>query len=94
MRLESGDMYDYVNKYDIMTVTEIMGLDVLNDDKKLSALFEPKFEMSLRSMAAMYNYDDALEDSRVFKEKLNDIIGSDLNGFRLEIISISLEGKS
>ena len=74
--------------HDIKTVATQVGCERASEIELLRQLFEAKFSEALKSAAKLMDFEKLYTDRMPFRQVIIDTIGSDLNGYILEDVTI------
>ena len=79
-----------VNKttQDVMQVAQLLGCERASQEKALVDLFDAKFSEALKTVGKQFDFVDLYNSRERFKEKILEIIGTDLNGYVLDDAAI------
>jgi uncharacterized membrane protein YqiK len=82
--------YTRVNKTaeDVLKVAGSVGCDRASDPQKLEELFNAKFSEALKTVGKQMNFEALFTDREQLKAKVIEVIGQDLNGYKLEDVAI------
>lgn len=69
---------------DAARAAERVGAAHVADEARLRALFESRFEVALRSALGQLRFEEAERERELLGETIAQIVGADLDGFRLE----------
>lgn len=73
---------------DILKVAQLIGCARASDQNTLDNLFTAKFSEALKVVAKQIDFEQLYAERTLFKEKVIEMIGADLNGFVLEDATI------
>ena len=73
---------------DVLSVVSMVGVETLADNAALLKLFEHKFTEYIQVVAKIFTKEELDKSHMNFKERVLDIIGTDLNGLSLEDMSL------
>ena len=75
-------------KEDIQQVAETIGSKRASDPELLNTLFEAKFSEALKTVGKRFNFVDLYNTRDELKRELLEVIGKDLNGYKLDDAAI------
>ena len=75
-------------KEDVLQVAQMIGVSRASDQDALIELFDAKFSEALKTVGKQFDFEDLYTKRLEFKERIIDIIGTDLNGYNLEDAAI------
>lgn len=75
-------------KEDIQQVAETIGSKRASDPELLNTLFEAKFSEALKTVGKRFNFVDLYNTRDELKRELLEVIGQDLNGYKLDDAAI------
>jgi uncharacterized membrane protein YqiK len=73
---------------DVLTVAKSLGCEKASDQKTLEAFFDAKFSEALKTVGKQFDFVQLYTERNKFKEEIINVIGTDLNGFKLEDAAI------
>ncbi len=73
---------------DVLKVAKAIGVDRASDKDAVNELFNAKFSEALKTVGKNMVFLDLFENRILFREKIVDVIGDDLNGYVLEDVAI------
>ncbi|KLN46469.1 hypothetical protein AAY77_08320 [Providencia rettgeri] len=73
---------------DVLKVAKAIGVDRASDHQAVSALFSAKFSEALKTVGKQLDLATLFENRQVFRDRIVDVIGKDLNGYALEDVAI------
>ncbi|WP_370979463.1 hypothetical protein [Agaribacterium sp. ZY112] len=73
---------------DVLRVAKAIGVDRASDKVAVNELFNAKFSEALKTVGKQMDFTDLFENRIVFREKIIEVIGDDLNGYALEDVAI------
>ncbi len=71
-------------KEDVVKVAQSVGCDRASSPAALNELFEAKFSEALKTVGKQFEFVDLYNKRNEFREEMNNLIGSDLNGYILD----------
>lgn len=82
--------YVRVNKTqeDVMRVAQTVGCERASKIETLDDLFQAKFSEALKTVGKQMEFTTLFTERKTFKENIIQVIGEDLNGYRLEDVAI------
>ncbi|MCM8543227.1 MAG: flotillin family protein [Lentisphaeraceae bacterium] len=75
-------------KEDVLSVAQMIGVDRASDQPALIELFDAKFSEALKTVGKQFDFEDLYTQRQLFKERIIEVIGTDLNGYSLEDAAI------
>ena len=86
----SVNFYVRVNptKEDVTQVAQSIGVNRASTEETLNVLFQAKFSEALKTVGKQMEFEDLFQERTVFKEKIVEAIGQNLNGYSLEDTAI------
>ena len=85
---EKSEVDGRTGYHDIKTVATKVGCERASEIGLLRQLFEAKFSEALKSAAKLMDFEKLYTDRMPFRQVIIDTIGSDLNGYILEDVTI------
>ena len=85
---EKSEVDGRTGYHDIKTVATKVGCERASEIELLRQLFEAKFSEALKSAAKLMDFEKLYTDRMPFRQVIIDTIGSDLNGYILEDVTI------
>ena len=85
---EKSEVDGRTGYHDIKTVATKVGCERASEIELLRQLFEAKFSEALKSAAKLMDFEKLNTDRMPFRQVIIDTIGSDLNGYILEDVTI------
>ena len=85
---EKSEVDGRTDYHDIKTVATKVGCERASEIELLRQLFEAKFSEALKSAAKLMDFEKLYTDRMPFRQVIIDTIGSDLNGYILEDVTI------
>ena len=85
---EKSEVDGKTDYHDIKTVATQVGCERASEIELLRQLFEAKFSEALKSAAKLMDFEKLYTDRMPFRQVIIDTIGSDLNGYILEDVTI------
>jgi uncharacterized membrane protein YqiK len=73
---------------DVLKVAKAIGVDRASDKIAVNELFNAKFSEALKTVGKQMNFLELFENRILFREKIIEVIGDDLNGYILEDVAI------
>ncbi len=73
---------------DVLTVAQSLGCEKASDQKTLEAFFDAKFSEALKTVGKRFDFVQLYTERNKFKDEIINVIGTDLNGFKLEDAAI------
>ncbi|MFO0615122.1 MAG: SPFH domain-containing protein [Polyangiaceae bacterium] len=73
---------------DVLKVAQAIGCSRASDQRVIQELFNAKFSEALKTVGKMMNFEDLYKERQTFKDKILEVIGTDLNGFHLDDCAI------
>lgn len=73
---------------DVLKVAQLIGCDRASNQTTLVELFDAKFSEALKTVGKKFDFVDLYNARREFKDEVQQIIGTDLNGYILEDTAI------
>ncbi|MET1256132.1 flotillin family protein [Aliikangiella maris] len=73
---------------DVLRVAKAIGVDRASDKEAVNELFNAKFSEALKTVGKKMAFLDLFENRILFREKIIEVIGDDLNGYVLEDVAI------
>ncbi len=73
---------------DVLRVAKSIGVDRASDKEAVNELFNAKFSEALKTVGKKMIFLDLFENRILFREKIIEVIGDDLNGYILEDVAI------
>ncbi len=73
---------------DVLRVAKAIGVDRASDKEAVNELFNAKFSEALKTVGKKMVFLDLFENRILFREKIIEVIGDDLNGYVLEDVAI------
>ncbi|MEM9564789.1 MAG: flotillin family protein [Actinomycetota bacterium] len=82
--------YIRVNKaeQDVIKVAQAIGCERASDPDQLAELFDAKFNEALKTVGKQMDFEQLYNERSLFRDKVVEEIGSDLNGYVLEDVAI------
>src|SRR5687768_11854672 len=79
-----------VNKQaeDVLKVAQAIGCGRASDHRVIAELFAAKFSEALKTVGKQMNFEDLYTKRQDFKDQIIGVIGTDLNGFKLDDCAI------
>lgn len=71
-------------KADVVKVAQSVGCERASSPAALNELFEAKFSEALKTVGKQFDFVDLYNKRNEFREEMNNLIGSDLNGYILD----------
>jgi len=78
---------------DVLHVVSKLGITRPADTSALKEIYEERFIQALKTVSSQYDFE-TLTNRELFKEKVMDCVGRDLDGFMLDVVTIDYLGKS
>ena len=73
---------------DVLKVAKSIGAERASDRAAVDQLFSAKFSEALKTVGKQLQFVDLFENRQMFREKIIEVIGEDLNGYVLEDVAI------
>ena len=73
---------------DVLKVAKSIGAERASDRAAVDQLFSAKFSEALKTVGKQLEFVDLFENRQMFREKIIEVIGEDLNGYVLEDVAI------
>lgn len=73
---------------DVLMVAKAVGADRASDTNAVGNLFNAKFSEALKTVGKQFDMHQLFEDRLNFRQRIVEVIGSDLNGYTLEDVAI------
>ena len=73
---------------DIINVAQTIGCERASNPETLRVLFEAKFSEALKTVGKRFDFVELYDNREKFKQELINIIGTDLNGYKLDDAAI------
>lgn len=73
---------------DVLHVAKTVGVSRASDKGAVETLFSAKFSEALKTVGKKFDFVDLFEKRHEFRDEIIKIIGSDLNGYKLEDVAI------
>ena len=73
---------------DVKRVANFLGCRRASDLESLRGVFEPKFSEALKTVGKQFDFVELYNSREEFRNKILDVIGSDLNGYVLDDCAI------
>ena len=73
---------------DVLKVAKSIGAERASDRGAVEQLFSAKFSEALKTVGKQLEFVDLFENRQMFREKIIEVIGEDLNGYVLEDVAI------
>ncbi len=73
---------------DVLRVAKNIGVERASDHSAVSTLFNAKFSEALKTAGKQFELDKLFEERLMFRERIREVIGQDLNGYILEDVAI------
>lgn len=73
---------------DVLKVAKNIGVERASDHSAVSTLFNAKFSEALKTAGKQFELDKLFEERLMFRERIREVIGQDLNGYILEDVAI------
>ncbi len=73
---------------DVLRVAKAISVDRASDKSAVNELFNAKFSEALKTVGKQMEFTDLFENRIMFREKIVEVIGDDLNGYALEDVAI------
>lgn len=73
---------------DVLRVAKAIGVERASDKEAVNELFNAKFSEALKTVGKQMEFTDLFENRIMFREKIVEVIGDDLNGYALEDVAI------
>ena len=73
---------------DVLRVAKSIGVERATDHAAVSALFNAKFSEALKTVGKQFEFHKLFEERLMFRERIREVIGQDLNGYNLEDVAI------
>ncbi|MDR1125869.1 MAG: hypothetical protein LBM64_07405 [Deltaproteobacteria bacterium] len=73
---------------DVLRVAEAVGVDRASDTSRVNELFNAKFSEALKTVGKQFDMHQLFDDRQNFRDRIREVIGSDLNGYTLEDVAI------
>jgi len=73
---------------DVLKVAKAIGVERASDKAAVNELFNAKFSEALKTVGKKMEFLELFEDRILFREKIIEVIGEDLNGYVLEDVAI------
>lgn len=73
---------------DVLKVAKSVGASRASDREAVNELFNAKFSEALKTVGKQIEFVSLFEDRQMFREKIIQVIGNDLNGYVLEDVAI------
>lgn len=75
-------------KEDVLSVAQMIGVNRASDQEALVELFDAKFSEALKTVGKQFDFEELYIQRQQFKERIIEVIGTDLNGYSLEDAAI------
>lgn len=72
----------------VLEVAKAVGVNRASDKEAVTTLFSAKFSEALKTVGKQIDFVKLFEDRVAFRDKIKQVIGNDLNGYRLEDVAI------
>ena len=72
----------------VLEVANAVGVERASDKEAVRTLFNAKFSEALKTVGKQFEFIQLFEDRVAFRDKIKQVIGNDLNGYRLEDAAI------
>ncbi|NUP06895.1 MAG: hypothetical protein HOW73_12655 [Polyangiaceae bacterium] len=73
---------------DVLKVAQAIGCQRASDPRVIAELFNAKFSEALKTVGKQMNFEDLYTKRQQFKDEIINVIGPDLNGFKLDDCAI------
>ncbi len=73
---------------DVLKVAKSLGAERASDKDAVNLLFNAKFSEALKTVGKQIDFVNLFEDRQMFRDKIIEVIGNDLNGYVLEDVAI------
>ena len=73
---------------DVLRVAKAISVNRASDKDAVNELFNAKFSEALKTVGKQMDFTELFENRIVFREKIVEVIGDDLNGYALEDVAI------
>jgi uncharacterized membrane protein YqiK len=73
---------------DVIRVAQTIGTERASDPQTLSTLFDAKFSEALKTVGKQMDFVELYTQREIFRDNIIKVIGSDLNGYKLEDCAI------
>ena len=73
---------------DVLRVAKNIGVERASDHSAVSTLFNAKFSEALKTVGKQFELHKLFEERLMFRERIREVIGQDLNGYILEDVAI------
>ncbi|MDZ7616350.1 MAG: flotillin family protein [Patescibacteria group bacterium] len=73
---------------DILQVAQSLGCRRASEQRALVELFDAKFSEALKTVGKRFNFEELYEERDKFKEEIIKVLGTDLNGYKLDDCAI------
>ncbi|THB69308.1 MAG: hypothetical protein D6B27_00795, partial [Gammaproteobacteria bacterium] len=73
---------------DVLRVASNIGCARASDQKTLDDLWSAKFAEALKTVGKQMNFENLYQDREDFRDAIKEVIGDDLNGYKLEDVAI------
>lgn len=73
---------------DVMRVATSVGCDRASNEQQIKHLFSAKFSEALKTVGKRFEFEELYENRVEFRDEILKVIGTDLNGFVLDDVSI------
>ena len=75
---------------DVLRVAESVGCERASSEPEIRALFDAKFSEALKTVGKRFEFTSLYEDRDTFRDEILKVIGTDLNGFVLDLSLIHI----
>lgn len=73
---------------DVLKVAKAIGVDRASDRIAVNELFNAKFSEALKTVGKRFDFVSLFEERQLFRDRIIEVIGNDLNGYILEDVAI------
>ncbi len=73
---------------DVLKVAKAIGVDRASDRAAVNELFNAKFSEALKTVGKKFDFVSLFEERQLFRDRIIEVIGNDLNGYVLEDVAI------
>ncbi|MFN3579334.1 MAG: hypothetical protein ACK4VV_02535 [Pseudomonas sp.] len=73
---------------DVLKVAKAIGVDRASDRAAVNELFNAKFSEALKTVGKRFDFVSLFEERQLFRDRIIEVIGNDLNGYILEDVAI------
>jgi flotillin len=72
----------------VLKVVQFAGVDRMEKDEEILNLFKPRFQQTIQIVASQFTLEELKQKQHEIIDQVCNLIGTDLNGFRLEEVNI------